>query len=58
MSVLARTIVGETQEEVEAKVKAALKEGWHPVGKPGRLYVGGRQEEGRAKWHQSLSKEV
>ena len=58
MTVLARTITGETKAEVEAKVKAALQEGWRPVGNVGRLYVGGKQEEGRAKWCQQLVKEV
>ena len=57
MTVFARTIVGETKAEVEAKVQKAIAQGWHPIGHPGRLYVGGQQVEGRAKWYQQMQRQ-
>lgn len=49
-ALLVRTIVAQSETELRAKVAAAQREGWVPVGNPSRLYVGGQPVGGRASW--------
>jgi hypothetical protein len=54
MTVLVRTVVGESKADLEAKVEAARADGWQAIGNPSRLVVGGRSAEGRGSWVQHM----
>lgn len=56
MESLVRTIVAATRERLDALVAAAVAEGWKPIGNPGELRVGGKQQPGREKWMQGMRK--
>lgn len=49
-ALLVRTVVADSEAELRAKVAAAEREGWQPVGNPSRLLVGGQPSGGRASW--------
>ena len=56
MTVLVRTVVAESKTQLEARVAAARREGWEPIGNPGHLSSRGRPSEGPASWLQSMEK--
>lgn len=56
MTVLVRTVVGESKADLEAKVEDVRADGWAPISEPKHLVRSGRPAEGPASWMQSMEK--
>ena len=57
MTVLVRTITGESQADLEAKVEAARADGWQAIGNPSRLVIKAVPANGKASWVQHMRKQ-
>jgi hypothetical protein len=58
MTVLVRTVVGESKADLEAKVAAARAEGWVSIGEPTHLIQRAIPAEGPTSWMQSMKREL
>jgi hypothetical protein len=56
MTLLVRTVVASTEDELRALVERESGKGWEPVGNPSHLLVGGKPAEGRAAWMWAMEK--